>query len=65
MILQPILSPSPVNGSWDHLFVTNPGPYIYPNGSALLIYKVGDQLEAIASHQHAHHHATHSSTHLY
>ena len=35
----PILSPSNGSAAWDNLFVTNPGPYIYPNGSVLLVYK--------------------------
>ena len=35
---KPILEPGP-RGSWDDVFTTNPTPYIYPNGSALLIYK--------------------------
>jgi hypothetical protein len=34
----PILEPGP-RGSWDDIFTTNPTPYIFPNGSALLIYK--------------------------
>eukprot|EP01062_Namystynia_karyoxenos_P061551 TRINITY_DN538_c0_g4_i1.p1 TRINITY_DN538_c0_g4~~TRINITY_DN538_c0_g4_i1.p1 ORF type:complete len:404 (+),score=130.29 TRINITY_DN538_c0_g4_i1:67-1212(+) len=34
----PIVNPGPA-GSWDDLFTTNPTPYIYPNGSALLLYK--------------------------
>lgn len=37
--LVPILSPSANSTAWDNLFVTNPGPYIFPNGSALLVYK--------------------------
>ena len=37
----PILEPSGVNGTWDQLFVTNPAAYIFPNASALLIYKSG------------------------
>ena len=35
------MAPSEVNGTWDQLFVTNPAPFIYPNSSALLIYKAG------------------------
>jgi hypothetical protein len=37
----PILEPTGVSGTWDQLFVTNPAGYIFPNGSALLIYKSG------------------------
>ena len=37
----PVLEPTGVNGTWDQLFVTNPAVYVYPNASALLIYKAG------------------------
>ena len=36
-----VMNPSGINGTWDKLFATNPAAYIYPNGSALLIYKGG------------------------
>lgn len=35
---EPVLGPGP-NGTWDDGFTTNPAPYIYNNGSVLLIYK--------------------------
>ena len=35
----PVLSPSGLNGTWDKNFVTNPGPFVFPNGSVLLVYK--------------------------
>jgi len=35
---QPILGAGP-RGAWDDQFTTNPTPYVFPNGSALLIYK--------------------------
>lgn len=35
---EPIIMPGP-RGSWDDGFTTNPAPYVYPNGSVLLIYK--------------------------
>lgn len=36
---RPILGAGPRN-AWDDQFTTNPTPYVFPNGSALLIYKV-------------------------
>ena len=47
--LAPVLSPSAVAGAWDGGFVTNPGPYIYPNGSALLVYKAKAKAKAKAT----------------
>ena len=37
----PILQPSNETGTWDQFFVTNPAPYVFPNGSVLLTYKSG------------------------
>eukprot|EP00038_Savillea_parva_P008795 m.179234 g.179234 ORF g.179234 m.179234 type:complete len:458 (-) comp14715_c0_seq1:59-1432(-) len=34
----PVVLPGP-KGKWDDGFTTNPAPYIYPNGSVLLVYK--------------------------
>lgn len=34
----PILEPGPA-GAWDDIFVTNPSAHVFPNGSALLVYK--------------------------
>ena len=41
----PILGPGP-DGAWDDLFVTNPSVYIYPNGSALMVYKARSKAES-------------------
>eukprot|EP01065_Artemidia_motanka_P045791 TRINITY_DN6799_c1_g2_i1.p1 TRINITY_DN6799_c1_g2~~TRINITY_DN6799_c1_g2_i1.p1 ORF type:complete len:412 (+),score=91.51 TRINITY_DN6799_c1_g2_i1:99-1238(+) len=35
---EPIIGPGPA-GSWDDMFTTNPTPYVYPNGSVLMLYK--------------------------
>lgn len=35
---RPILEPGKA-GSWDDLFTTNPSPFVFPNGSVLLIFK--------------------------
>jgi len=34
----PVIPPGP-KGAWDDGFTTNPAPFVYPNGSVLVIYK--------------------------
>ena len=34
----PIIAPGP-SGAWDDAFTADMAPYIFPNGSALIIYK--------------------------
>jgi len=49
----PIVYPGAA-GKWDDGFTTNPAPYVYPNGSVLLVYKArsannsGGMLEGVA-----------------
>jgi hypothetical protein len=50
----PIVLPGP-KGKWDDAFTTNPAPYIYPNGTVLLVYKArsnensGGMFEGVAT----------------